>query len=147
MKKGNTIILIAFFSLISCGEKSSKSEKNIIPKKIILKNSTIGNSIKVGNLEIAQNDFPNKINWLEAKSACEKLGDGWRLPSREELNVLYKKHSKIGNFKNTIYWSSTEVSSDNVWEVDFGMSGFGDYYVNDKLNKWNARAVRTITIQ
>jgi hypothetical protein len=80
------------------------------------------------------------MNWLEAKSACEKLGDGWRLSTKEELNVLYKNHSKIGNFADVIYWSSTEVTSNNVWEVDFSASGFGDYYVNDKLNNWNVRA-------
>jgi uncharacterized protein (TIGR02145 family) len=121
------------------------SESNNLTDKNIIENPTIGKSMKIGNLEIAQNDFPNKMNWLDAKSACEKLENGWRLPSREELNLLYKKRATIGNLvADGIYWSSTEVSSDNVWEVDFGVGGFGDYYVNDKLNNWNVRAVRII---
>ena len=120
------------------------SEKNDLTNENKIENPTIGNSIKVGNLEIAQNDFPNKMNWLESKSACTKLGDGWRLPSIEELNLLYKERNTIGGFKYDIYWSSTEVSSNNVKEVDFVSGGFVDYYSNDKLNKYRVRAVRVI---
>jgi len=44
----------------------------------------------ISNLEIAEHDFPNKMNWNEAIAACAKLGQGWRLPTYEEKNVLYK---------------------------------------------------------
>jgi hypothetical protein len=46
-EKRNAIIVIAFISLISCVEKSSKSEKNIIKSENNIKNPTIGNSIKL----------------------------------------------------------------------------------------------------
>ncbi len=55
-------------------KKSSKSEKNIIKSENNIENTPFGNSIKVGNIENAQNNFTNKMNWLVIKSDCEKLG-------------------------------------------------------------------------
>ena len=38
----------------------------------------IGNPIRIGQFELAQNPFPKWMNWDEANSACEGLGNGWR---------------------------------------------------------------------
>jgi hypothetical protein len=46
----------------------------------------IGKSIKIGILEIAQHDFPIKMNWNDATKACSELGENWRVPTRYELN-------------------------------------------------------------
>ena len=71
----------------------------------------IGAPIKIDNLEIAQNDFPNKMNWNDAIKACAALGKGWRLPNKDELNILYQNKAKIGIFSyiNYYYWSSTKA--------------------------------------
>ena len=53
--------------------------------------SIIGKPKKVGNLFVAQNDFKRKMNWEDSKAACDKLGKGWRLPNKDELNILYQK--------------------------------------------------------
>jgi hypothetical protein len=55
--------------------------------------------------------------------ACADLGDGWRLPTKDELNLLYKNKEKIGGFANNYYWSSTEVDNNYAWFQYFG-SGF-----------------------
>lgn len=34
-------------------------------------------------IQIASNDFQDFMTWSEAKAACEALGDGWRLPTKE----------------------------------------------------------------
>ena len=70
--------------------------------------SIIGDPITIGNLLIAQNDFPKVMLWSDAQSACASLGDGWRLPTKEELNVLYKNKETIGGFVQHLYWSSTK---------------------------------------
>jgi formylglycine-generating enzyme required for sulfatase activity len=59
---------------------------------------------------IAANDFPNKMNWADAKKACSSLGKGWRLPTIQELEIICKTmHKKgLGNFKKESYWSSEE---------------------------------------
>ena len=51
--------------------------------------SIIDNPVKIGDLLVAQFDFPNKMNWENAKAACERLGNGWRLPTKDELQILY----------------------------------------------------------
>ena len=74
----------------------------------------IGKPVKIGNLLVAENDFPDAMKWDDAKKACRALGKGWRLPSMSELDVLYRKRERIGNFADTyifddyiLYWSLT----------------------------------------
>ena len=59
------------------------------------------------------------MNWDEAIVACKKLGPGWRLPTKDELNMLYENKKEIGGFANVDYWSSTEYGNLNAWIQDF----------------------------
>ncbi len=76
------------------------------PEKIV------GKTIKIGKLIIAQYDFPEQMEFNEGARACMKLGEGWRMPTKTELNVMYKNKEKIGNFHMWAYWSSTLVQGD-----------------------------------
>ena len=73
----------------------------------------IGDPIILGNLEIAERDFPYRMEWDNAKIACASLGNGWRLPSKDELNYMYQNKIKIGGFDDIYYWSSTEDFANN----------------------------------
>ena len=107
----------------------------------------IGKPIKIKNLEVAQYDFPNRMNWNDAKKACTKLGKGWRLPTKNELNVMYKNKRKIGGFVRWLYWSSDENYYSFDWlewvderHINHGivnLNGSGEY------DKCMVRAVRT----
>jgi hypothetical protein len=72
---------------------------------------------------------------------CEALGDGWRLPSKDELNILYKHKDKIGGFTNYTYWSNSERGSYNLQSSiqDFNN---GDQYSLDKGHSIYVRAIR-----
>ena len=83
--------------------------------------SIIGKPIKIGNLLVAQYDFPKIMSWNDAIAACAKLGKGWRLPTKDELNSLYLSKDKIGGFAYGFYWSSTEVDANDAW-----LQGFND---------------------
>jgi hypothetical protein len=99
MKKTLGLLLLI---LTSCGTPP-KSNTDYI--------HIIGEPVKIENLEIAQYDFPDQMKWDEATAACSKLGPGWRLPTKDELNILYQNKRKIGNFNIRElygYWSSTE---------------------------------------
>ena len=124
--KFNLLILVIFF--FSCSERIT-NESNKIRNKDILENENVSNNPVIGKIiknltsyfntyEFAQNDFPNKMNWEDAKNACTELGDGWRLPTEIELRVLNNElfgfknedtvSSKSINFEcNCAYWSST----------------------------------------
>jgi hypothetical protein len=104
--------------------------------------SIIGKSIKIVNyLLVAQNDFPIGMMWDDANKACAALGDGWRLPTQEELNILYQNKDEIGGFSNKNFWSSTVYSDNNL-----GWQSFGDGSASrtKKEAKYvNVRAVKT----
>lgn len=67
-----------------------------------------------------------RFDWYTAKSKCAELGAGWYLPSKSELESMYKAMSKINPILIAVgdpleagnYWSSTEYNSDCAWFVD-----------------------------
>lgn len=93
-----------------------------------------------GEVQVAQNDFPEKMTWGEALRSCNALGSGWRLPTKEELEAMYKQlHVKgQGNLKESFYWSSTE-DDDTAWLFDFDGGFTSDF--NKHLTHF-VRAVR-----
>ena len=88
--------------IVSITKSNTSSEDNII-----------GKPIRIGRLEIAQYDFPKAMKWDIAREVCQKLGEGWRIPTKSELNLIYKNKYKIGGFINDYYWSSTEYDADD----------------------------------
>jgi len=111
----------------------------------------IGKPIRIEHLEVAQNDFPKQMNWNEAKKACYALGSRWRLPTKDELNLLYTNRKKIGGFKKigdwtvtSYYWSSTEdnnyASTEYAWRQYFEFDG--EQSLGLQTSRFNVRAVR-----
>ena len=116
----------------------------------------IGKPIRIGNLEIAQYDFPSDLNWDESNAACLALGDGWRLPSFDELKFLYQNRVAIG-MNQYRYWSSL-MSPDSPkylsdgrtynfgWVLIFEGEGYpyrdGGLVTNGESPKIYTRAVR-----
>ena len=99
----------------------------------------IGKPVKIGTLLVAQNDFPKQMNWENAKLACEALGRGWRLPSKDELNILYQNKDKIGGFTYHGRWCSTEKDNRFAWRQGFLK---GNQYIAVKSGGSFVRAVR-----
>jgi len=99
-------------------------------------------------IQVAENDFSDRMTWDQAMSACEGLGNGWRLPNKEEFEVMYEHlHTEgKGNFKDSFpefqYWSSSEIDADNAWYFNFE-DGIA-YYSNGKNSTKSVRAVRTL---
>ena len=135
MKKFFTIVIKKFFSIDTIEKDRIAMEEK--KKKDF---SLIGKPITIGNLIVAQYDFPIMLNWQDAKKACEALGNGWRLPTIDELNILYKNKDIIRGFEKFSYWSSTEHVS-FAWAQYF-VNGFQHDYI--KNDPYYVRAVRTI---
>jgi hypothetical protein len=97
------------------------------------------------NFEVASEDLPDKYNWYKAIEEVKKIGNGWRLPTKEELKILYKRKDGIGDFASDYYWSSSEVNSYYAWYQYFNI-GYQYYYYNKYLKYFNfrVRAVRDI---
>ena len=138
MKKSKFVSTVLLFVLIfaSCVTVLEPPKSNTDYLNII------GKPFKIGNIEVAEYDFPKKMNWEDAKKACADLGEGWRLPSKDELNYLYQNRVAFdnGGFASALYWSSTEVDNVFAWVQDFGYgSGLKD---DNKLNADCVRAIR-----
>ena len=80
-------------------------------------------------LQVANEDSRQQMSWSKAKEVCANLGNGWRLPTKEELVTMYKQlHLKgRGNFPSPDRWYySSEISDDqtNAWYIWFGSGEF-----------------------
>jgi hypothetical protein len=63
--------------------------------------------IVIDNLEVKRQDEESLMTWHEAMKG---FGDGWRLPTKDELNLLYQHKDVVGAFANGgFYWSSSET--------------------------------------
>jgi hypothetical protein len=64
----------------------------------------------------------------------------WYLPSKAELNLLYKQRNVVGGFSSSGYWSATESDSYNAWRQTFNSNGY--QYVTLKNAMLRVRAIR-----
>ena len=109
-------------------------------------------TFKIG-LEVMSEDL-GEFNWEDAKKACADLGDGWRLPTKEELILLYGKKDEIGNFVPQdyeyiakTYWSSTDASYEDEYSYQLA---YAVDFVSGKVktpthpNTLKVRAVRDL---
>jgi len=98
------------------------------------------------NFEIAPKETEIRANWYEARMYCFSLDIdgkvGWRLPTRDELNEMYKIYQADSVFKNNAgYWSSTENDSGGVY-VQYFYDGYE--YTAIKEGHGSVRPVRSI---
>lgn len=68
-----------------------------------------------------------KCNWYNAKTWCSELGCGWRLPNRQELQMLYKVKTTVNEvlffadkeqLTANLHWTNEEFNSDCAWLVN-----------------------------
>ena len=109
-------------------------------------NNIIGHPYKIGNLEIAEHEFQDRMNWLNATTACSDLGYGWRLPTIVELVQLYEFRGFIGGFNGLYYWSSTETDDSHAKAYSKPSKYFPDGLQanRQKISTYNLRAVRSL---
>ena len=75
---------------------------------------------KTIKIEVAEKDAPNLMSFEGAQEYAKNLGGGWRVPTKEELDLMYGNRDKIkglnltGSFPAGWYWSGTP---------DIGVSG------------------------
>ncbi len=70
-------------------------------------------------LEAKAADVANLLDWADAIDAVKEYGSGWRLPTSEELNMLYQKKAVVGGFVADNYWSSNKSANRTVWSQNF----------------------------
>lgn len=94
------------------------------------------------NFEIHPDEL-GKMTWDEAVEKVKELGDGWRLPTITELQLIWESEHK-DLFQKESYWSSSEYNSSKAWLFTF-YDGYTSY--SGKVNDYYVRAVRDLTIK
>ena len=81
------------------------------------------------------------MTWDAAMKLAASKGEGWRLPTVQELvsQFDYDKGKPVDGFRRTWYWSSSPDASDYAWSVRFG-DGLVSY--SYRSNEVGARCVR-----
>lgn len=105
-------------------------------------------TIKIGKVEVMSEDV-GVMSWELAKERAAKLGSGWRLPTIEELKLIFKRKDKLGNFMKDSYYanylSSSVIAINAEGEDKFLVLNFRTGQVEKgalTLQMYNVRLVR-----
>jgi hypothetical protein len=142
-------------------ELSLKAETNIINKNQSIQkvSLSIGSNYEGGiilsidndgqqGLIVARSDqYDGPTGWDNAKNLCDSyVSDGfnkWRLPTIDELKMIYKNRDLIGGLNTRgLYWSSSRDVNGYASLINFG-NGSTDYKFNTTMgHAFYVRAVR-----
>ena len=81
------------------------------------------------------------MTWYNAMESCKNLGDGWMLPTKEELNLMYRKKENLRILPLHGYWSCDEYDITSAYYKYF-FTGFE--YVFEKRFPAFARPIRIL---
>jgi len=93
-------------------------------------------------------DQSTSCTWYEAQntistsanhSTAGKNYTDWRLPTKNELNLLYAQKTVVGGFASDGYWCSAEYDTSHAWAQNFGT---GNQFGAGKDLTYYVRAVR-----
>ena len=142
----------------NCARILEKKERIIEEKMVVpLTSEKKENSIKEksAHYTVAETDYPKELGWDDANKATSSIGEGWRLPSKEELNEIYLNKEKFNIKSDGAYWSSSETEDDkkqsnflgfskgkskNAWLLDFTNGEWYDFI--EKSAKYKIRFVK-----
>lgn len=98
-----------------------------------------------------------KPNWKESESSCKNLdyaNSGWRLPSIEELDLIYQNKKEIPLTNMGKMWSSTESEQNEGWvkNMDNGEKEKVEkykisYYQNNQLKYFSYLCVKNFELK
>ena len=105
-------------------------------------------TIIINNLEWQVEDDGIKRNWKDSIIYATTLGNGWRLPTIEELISIidFTTHSpacKIESCRSSFFWSSSPHAGGSyyAWIVYFYYGSVDSYF---KGNRYYVRCVRPV---
>jgi len=107
------------------------------------------------NFEVYPHDLPQTMTYLDAVKAVAAIGDGWRIPTLEELRVMYKNKDNIGGFCTNAssgsdypdwYWSSTENRDNSSYVHGVRFSDGNELWYHKDNGRLSCRPVRLVAV-
>ena len=155
---------LLFGSLVYVEHKLNKSSESVQEKP-----KTIS---KLAKVEIAPEDYregdKDLFTWEEAMEAAKKVGDGWRLPTKDEWELIDKEFADgdskkiqkelgltLGGYSLAgarggsygRYWSSTASSYDYAYDYYLYTSSTNPQCSNYKYFGFSVRLVRDLEVE
>ena len=109
----------------------------------------IDHNNKTGKIAHSQDAGP--MTWVSAMKIDEQLGDGWRLPTLEELELMYRTvgpgATNSAQFANQLYWSATSYDEYQARLLRFP-DGNSSYHYNKEVEhrQFLVRAIRDLKL-
>jgi len=69
-------------------------------------------------LEVMAQDLGN-MSYKSIESEIQKIGNGWRLPTMNEIIIIFKNKDNLGLEQNWNYWTSDNDIDENWWSGSF----------------------------
>ncbi|MBM3446519.1 MAG: DUF1566 domain-containing protein, partial [Bacteroidetes bacterium] len=144
--KGVSKPTLAKFPCTSCSNTREVKDPNYVPPRKCEGCNGRGKVLTLGHkIQVADADYTEQLSWDDAMYVCSNFGDGWRLPTKEELTGMYEflYRKGKGNFKTDHFcWSSSENNTNTALGFRFE-SEQANYNIYSKDYTKYARAVRT----
>lgn len=87
-------------------------------KKTYIKNKITGEQIiNPLDFDVAENDCPKYISWNQAENLANQMGEGWRLPSKSEIELL-KEFKLVFGLDKRVYWTN-EINGNMAFSKSF----------------------------
>jgi hypothetical protein len=106
------VLMLVLVTILSCNKNQNVSSE-ASEEKIEIR------SMRIENFEVLLNSI-EQMTWEESNEFAKKLGNGWRLPTKEEFVILntnqptLETSGKISLWKGG-YWTSTELNESLAW--------------------------------
>jgi hypothetical protein len=124
------VLMLVLVTILSCNKNQNVSSE-ASEEKIEIR------SMRIENFEVLLNSI-EQMTWEESNEFAKKLGNGWRLPTKEEFVILntnqptLETSGKISLWKGG-YWTSTELNESLAWQCSFEFGYYQEYYSKNTL--------------
>ncbi|MDL2305481.1 DUF1566 domain-containing protein [Bacteroides sp. OttesenSCG-928-D19] len=107
---------------LASGSIGAGENKTSSPIGIVCANCIDSEGVYINGYIDEKDNSP--ATWSDAVATCSKKGDGWRLPTINELKIIYKNQRKIldagsRSFQFSAYWSMSLRNNFSAYGIDF----------------------------
>jgi len=110
-------------------------------EKLIIVDNNIKYEVYPYDLGYGNGTVEGLMTWYYAMESCKRLGEGWTLPTKEELDLMYRKKEYLGILPLHGYWSCDEYDAYSAYYQYFFT---GVQYVFEKRMPSFARPIRKL---
>jgi hypothetical protein len=151
------VFLLPLFILFSCNnqEQNQNVQNNVSKDTSMVLNNNTSTGIKdnpkeiqfytTDNIDIMKVDL-GVFNYADAEDTCLKLKGAWRLPTSEELHLIYNHSDSLGDFKTKYYLGAGYDPEENlkiVYRLDIMNGDIEFLQTNEEINSiYGFRPVR-----